>query len=568
MDIPDWTLRRCPSETAASLEKAGCSRLFARILASRGVDAASLGDYLEPVKGEFANLEELPGAIEAAREILQSVKAKNKIVVFGDYDCDGISATAILIKTIKAVGGDVYPFIPLRLSEGYGMTSKSLARMLETHPDVKLVVTVDNGINSVEETSMLKSRGIDVVVTDHHLPGDSLPECTVVNPKTSDSGRLEWLCGSGVAFFVAHALMKLAVESGMYEGKKISAPLLVLAGIATVTDIMPLKGQNRMLVARALSLFQTCAPIGLRELMERAARTGREKITAKDFGFLIGPRMNADGRLAHGTDALELLLCDDREIAREYARIIDLRNTERKQLETSMMECAIPSIVPRAPAQVIEIPDGHIGVAGIVAARILERISSRSAPVPVAVVVGTHGSARAPDGFNVRDALEKSSAHLVRFGGHAPAGGFSVKEGEIGLFRKAFCEACAGQSGAIGPSAGKPVFDAWVESKDLTLDFAMDLAKMEPFGEGNPEPVFAMAGVRLSSVRPFGQQGRHLLVEFSDKSIPRATWWNHGQDAEKFRANASKAHDVLFTVEISSYGKVHVELRIADMRPA
>ena len=272
------------------------SEIVRRILESRGIAGEALKAYLSPTLSGLAAPEEMPGVVAAADAVLAAVAARNKIVVFGDYDCDGVCATAILVRALKALGASVEPFLPDRLTEGYGMSDASVGRMLERFPDVGLVVTVDNGINSVDQVTMLKSRGIVVVVTDHHLPGEELPHADVlVNPKVDAPPALADLCGSGVAFLLANRIVSEAKRRGVYSGPSIGGPLLVMAGLATVTDVMPLLGQNRIFVAEALRRFDRLAPTGLRELYLKAARAGSDRYTSRDFSHLIGPRMNAAG---------------------------------------------------------------------------------------------------------------------------------------------------------------------------------------------------------------------------------------------------------------------------------
>ena len=538
----------------------GVPELIARLLESRGISADGVDEFLSPSLRDLAPPCELPNVDAAAEAILAAVRARRKIVIFGDYDCDGVCATAILVRTLSAFGADVSAFLPERLSEGYGMSEASVARMLKENPGVGLVVTVDNGINSVENVALLKEKGVEVVVTDHHLPGDTLPDCVVVNPKVSHPEIFENLCGAGVAFLLANELVTKARALGLYSGSSLAGPLLVLAGLATVTDVMPLLGQNRILVAEALNRFDSLAPVGLRSLFSKAARRGVVRHTSKDFGFLLGPRINAAGRIASGAEALRLVLANSQDEADEAARIVNGRNDERKNVEQKMLENALAKIVPSAAAQVIDLPDGHQGVAGIVAARVMERMDPK---VPVCVVVGGHGSARAPDGINVRDALAASGEFLNRFGGHAAAAGFSVKDGMVDAFRERFAEVCAGLSAEVGDEKRGDVVDAWVSPDDLTIELAEWITRLEPFGEGNPEPVFGMKSAVLRDIRPLGAEGRHLALTVNGM---RSVWWGRGDIVEELRGSSSTLRDVLFTVEESDYGSHHVELRIVEIR--
>ena len=560
-----------------------------RILRARGIDEADWEGFLNPSLRDLAAPTELPGVADAADVLLAALVAKRHIVVFGDYDCDGVCATAILVQALATLNAAIdpspdaarriAPFLPERLSEGYGMSEASVARMLKENPDVGLVVTVDNGINSVQQVADLKEKGVSVVVTDHHLPAYALgadgspgemvvPAAeVVVDPKVAAPPHLQELCGAGVAFFLANRLVSEAKRRGLYDGPKLCGRLLTLAGLATVTDIMPVLGQNRILVAEALKNFRACAPLGLLELHSRAARNARGDLTARDFAFLLGPRINAAGRLASGMDALDLVLETNRERVREYARRIDLNNAERKSIEQKMTDEALAKVVPGAAAQVIDLPDGHPGVAGIVAARVMERLGET---VPVCVYAGGHGSARAPEGLNIRDAFVACDEVLERYGGHAAAGGFSVKDGQVDRFREllaAYCERMRAEGAPVSPRNREP--DLWLDPAEVTLGLAEALTRLEPFGEGNPEPVFGLRGAYLQDVRPLGADGRHLvaMVGASAQRTPtaerlRAVWWNHGDRVEEFRAQGAAPHDLRFALAVSDYGERHADLRL------
>ena len=536
------------------------SEIIRAILEKRGISAEALEEYLNPSLAGLARPEELPGIVEAGDVLLDALASGLEMVVFGDYDCDGVCATTILSTALKALGGKVSEFVPARLTEGYGMSEKSVARMLRENPSVRLVITVDTGVNAVESIAELKAKGLQVVITDHHLPGDELPAAdALVDPKVAAPEHLSDLCGAGVAFLLANRLISEARRRGRYKGSNIGGPLLVLAGLATVTDIMPLLGQNRILVAEALKHFGEWAPIGLKELHQRASRSGYDRLTSRDFGFMLGPRINAAGRLASSLEALELLSSDDREIVRELARIIDGYNTERKSIEPKMTDEAFSKVVAGASAQMIYLPNGHPGIAGIVAARLMEKLST-----PVCVLAGGHGSARSPDGINIRDAFVACSSVLDKFGGHAAAGGFSVLDGKTDEFRRLLCAYCDKLAvTAARPSTGGGVgtVDACVDFSDITMELAEDIQKMEPFGEGNPEPVFAVRELTFGDVRQMGAEGKHLLITFR-KSPLQAVWWGHGELVEQLRAESAVPHDIFFKVAISEYGERHVEMRL------
>ena len=560
-----WRERAYDEARVAALAAKGLPPILARILASRGLSPDDLESFLDPALSRLADATSLPGVSDAVNAIIEFVASRRKIVVFGDYDADGVCATAILVRTIRTLGGVADAFIPERFTEGYGMTDASLSRLLAEHPDMALVVTVDNGITAPREVEALRARGIAVVVTDHHLPGPELPvPDALVNPRVASSPGCENLCGAGVAFFLAAALAKEAKARGIHDGGKFSGPLLVLAGLATVADLMSLTGQNRIIVTQALAVFRSCAPVGLRELFDHAARRVAP-LVSRDFGFLLAPRINAAGRMDTARKAYELLMTDDREAARNLAVEVEGLNASRKTEEQRMKDSVDEQVksYEGLSAVVARGEDWHSGVAGIVAARVMER-----AHLPVAVVVGDHGSARAPDGYNVHDALTASSDALVRFGGHAAAGGFTIQPGRYDDFKRLFSEACAAQR-AAAPDAAAIEFDGWLEPTDLTLGLCDELSRFEPFGEGNPEPVFGIQNVAFSDIRPMGTDGRHVSFTFADKSIPRAVWWNHGADADELRKHASARFDLLFTLQKSDFGMEGPvpELRLVAVRP-
>ena len=565
VDARRWQERIADPSVCRTFEAQGVSPVLAHLIAARGLAPDGLEAFFDPSIVRLPDASVLPGIASAAEVVMPFVAARKKIVVFGDYDADGVCATAILVRTIRTLNGVADAFIPGRFTEGYGMTEASLTRLLAEHPDVALVITVDNGITAVDEIASLRARGISVVVTDHHIPGTSLPVTeALVDPRVSSAPGCDGLCGAGVAFFLAAALARAATASGLYSGGKFAGPLLVMAGLATVADLMPLAECNRILVTQALASFRTFAPIGLRELFDRAARR-IAPVTSRDFGFLLAPRINAAGRMETAQAAYELLMTDDREAARMLAIKVDGLNVRRKTEELRMEQAVREQFgdFKGLDAVVVRGEDWHSGVSGIVAARILEQTS-----LPVAIVVGDNGSARAPDGYNVYNALEAASATLVRFGGHAAAGGFTVKPGAYEEFKRLFTEACAAQKSAA-PDASAILFDGWLEPGDMTLELHSDIKRLEPFGEGNPEPIFGVQNVSFADIRPIGADGRHAAFTFADRSVPRAVWWNHGGDADNLRARSASRFDVLFNLQVSEFGGdgPTPELRMVAIRP-
>lgn len=549
--------------------------VLARLLASREVDAGSAGDFLSPKIPCLAKCcSALPGLDRVVSIVREHVEAGKRIVVFGDYDVDGVCATAILVKTLRHVGAEkAEAFIPDRLTEGYGMTAASLKRLRREFPDVALVVTVDNGISAVNEVAGLRADGVSVVVTDHHLPDETLPEAdALVNPRVAANPGYEELCGAGVAFLVAAGLARAFKCESRFCG-----PLLVLAGLATVADLMPLVAVNRALATQAVRLFRAYAPIGLRELFYRAVRRDEEPC-ARHFSLLLAPRLNAAGRMRSAMAAYDLLMVEEREreLARRLAMEVDSLNAERKTKEHEAAVSAGEMCGQSGAAVVVCGRSWHPGVLGIVAARLMENVH-----VPVAVAVDpdgdeaeaapVHGCVRAPDGYNVHDALAAAKDALVRFGGHAAAGGFTVRPGMWKEFSELFTAACAEQK-ASAPDAATVMFDGWLDAAPPTVELVEETARLEPFGEGNPEPVFGLRGVAFVEAKPIGADGRHASFRISargGRTPIRAVWWGHGESVEEFRLGSSRRYDVLFTPMVSDFGaERHVELRIVDVRPA
>ena len=570
----EWILKDVDEAAFSRLRSEGENPIMARLFAGRGISTrAEASVYCNPVSAALPDPALLPGAEAAADIILDSIRNKEKIVVFGDYDADGVCASAILATGLQKLGADVNVVLPDRLAEGYGLSEKSLRRMMTQYPDTKLVITVDNGITAAAEVDWLKAKGVKVVITDHHLPGDIIPEAdALVNPKVSSSPGFDDICGAGVAFFTVNLLVRKAVAAGLYKGGKFGGPLLVLAGIATVADIMPLSGANRTLVARALKYFPEFQPPGLHELFSVDFPRSTDKITERDFGFFIGPRLNAAGRIESAMTAYRLLVSTDREEARELAVKVKGLNAGRKGIEEKAITGVLEKISDDAPAYVVTSKDLHLGVAGIVAARLSD---AKNKPVAVAVEDETgvmNGSVRAPDGYNMHDALGEASECLSRFGGHAAAGGFSIKPGMLERFREIFSAACAKQS-ASADCGRKRFFDAWLNFKDLNIELVDSISLLAPFGECNPQPVFGMHDVQLESVKPIGLDSKHLVLTFSsprentqisassgikiattvNEDLPRAVWWNAGAKAEELKRLKRKRFDIFFKIGENTY---------------
>lgn len=505
MKYPAWQIKTAEAGAEENLASAGCGVLLRRVLAARGCkDAAAAHQLLEP-SVDLSDPFLLRDMDKAVARIEQAIEAEEPIVIYGDYDVDGISATAILYECLSSQGAHVRCKLPTRGS-GYGLTRPALEAL--ARKGFTLVITVDNGISAVEEAACAKELGLDLVITDHHLPGETLPDAVaVVDPKRADDeSPFKNLCGAGVAFKLCAAL----------EGCD-PAELLEMYGefvaLGTVADVMPLVGENRVLVREGLALLQDTMRPGLHALLESGGYAGKP-VTTDTVSYGLAPRLNAAGRMDNASVALKLLLCGDEEQATGIAARLAEINTERQQTEQDVFAAACRTL-ETDPARlqdrvlVVSGEDWHPGVIGIVAARLMERYSR-----PV-LVISLHegegrGSGRAPDAFDLHSALAACAGHLTRFGGHAAAAGIEIEEEKLPAFRQAINEWAAQH--AARPAPATLQLDAVVTLEELDLPNVQELNRLAPFGRENPTPVLLVQNAVVDGVWAMGAEGRHTRV--------------------------------------------------------
>ena len=505
MKYPAWQIKTAEAGAEENLASAGCGVLLRRVLAARGCkDAAAAHQLLEP-SVDLSDPFLLRDMDKAVARIEQAIEAEEPIVIYGDYDVDGISATAILYECLSSQGAHVRCKLPTRGS-GYGLTRPALEAL--ARKGFTLVITVDNGISAVEEAACAKELGLDLVITDHHLPGETLPDAVaVVDPKRADDeSPFKNLCGAGVAFKLCAAL----------EGCN-PAELLEMYGefvaLGTVADVMPLVGENRVLVREGLALLQDTMRPGLHALLESGGYAGKP-VTTDTVSYGLAPRLNAAGRMDNASVALKLLLCGDEEQATGIAARLAEINTERQQTEQDVFAAACRTL-ETDPARlqdrvlVVSGEDWHPGVIGIVAARLMERYSR-----PV-LVISLHegegrGSGRAPDAFDLHSALAACAGHLIRFGGHAAAAGIEIEEEKLPAFRQAINEWAAQH--AARPAPVTLQLDAVVTLEELDLPNVQELTRLAPFGRENPTPVLLVQNAVVDGVWAMGAEGRHTRV--------------------------------------------------------
>lgn len=505
MKYPAWQIKTAEAGAEENLASAGCGVLLRRVLAARGCkDVAAAHQLLEP-SVDLSDPFLLRDMDKAVARIEQAIEAEEPIVIYGDYDVDGISATAILYECLSSQGAHVRCKLPTRGS-GYGLTRPALEAL--ARKGFTLVITVDNGISAVEEAACAKELGLDLVITDHHLPGETLPDAVaVVDPKRADDeSPFKNLCGAGVAFKLCAAL----------EGCD-PAELLEMYGefvaLGTVADVMPLVGENRVLVREGLALLQDTMRPGLHALLESGGYAGKP-VTTDTVSYGLAPRLNAAGRMDNASVALKLLLCGDEEQATGIAARLAEINTERQQTEQDVFAAACRTL-ETDPARlqdrvlVVSGEDWHPGVIGIVAARLMERYSR-----PV-LVISLHegegrGSGRAPDAFDLHSALAACAGHLTRFGGHAAAAGIEIEEEKLPAFRQAINEWAAQH--AARPAPATLQLDAVVTLEELDLPNVQELTRLAPFGRENPTPVLLVQNAVVDGVWAMGAEGRHTRV--------------------------------------------------------
>ena len=538
-------------------EKLGLRPALAQLLVNRGHrDPESASAFLDPRLQHLRDPFELPNMSSAVDRLLQAVANQERIVVYGDYDVDGVTSTALLLRVLLEAGARVDNFLPHRMDEGYGLSHDGLARCLkENKPE--LLIAVDCGTSSCEEIADLKGQGIDTIVLDHHEPPPKLPECVaLVNPKLDPErhARGTELASVGVSFKLAHALLKQ--ERRLMDRIDLREHLDLVA-VGTVADLVPLTAENRILVRAGLERLAQTQKVGLRALLDVAEVSG--KVTPYHVGFRIGPRLNAAGRLADAMAALELLLTNDRDRAGKLARLLDEHNSERQRIEEKIVESAMQQARQFSDDRVLVLVDEswHVGVIGIVASRITQEFYRPS----VVIGQGGKGSCRSVAGFSIVEALAQCADFLERFGGHEMAAGLSVRIERVTDFRRAMIGYAAKK---LGDARFSPMLhvDAMVKLNELNDDFFMQLSRFEPCGPENPTAVFVIEKVKLrGAARNVGKN--HLRFNVSDgETTVNAIWWGHGNaqlpDGE---------FDIAFNAERNDYQGVEtVQLKVRDVR--
>ena len=530
-----WTISPCPHRQAESLAQAlGLSEITASVLVRRGYgDPETARAFLageQPLHDPFL----LPAMDIAAERIRAAIAAGKRICVHGDYDVDGICATALAVLVLRELGADVEWHLPSRFEEGYGVNGNTLERL--AGEGCGLVLTVDCGITAVDEVRRARELGLEVIVTDHHRPGDEVPDCPVVATKE--------LCGTGVAFKLGQALLG--------EDSEVLRRHLDLVALATIADVVPLLGENRTLtIAGMRTLARTQRP-GLQALM-KVARVDPATVDTGQVGFRLAPRINAAGRLGHPRAALELLLTDDADEARRLADRLEDLNRDRQAVEDKILRAAVaqveewPEAKRRRKAYVVWGEDWHEGVIGIVASRLVERYHR-----PVVLLAGGDGpwkgSGRSIPSFDLHGALRGCAQLLERFGGHRAAAGLSILPELVEPFADAFAAQAEGLL-TLDDLVPSTVVDAVLpRGAKLTLDLCEELRRLAPFGLGNPDVTLLAPGCELGELTTVGD-GKHLRfrVQRDGRDAGGAIAFGQGTQLDRYRRVGR--YDVAFRLQ-------------------
>ncbi len=541
---------------------------LARVLAGRGWRAGQeCSDFLSPRLMGLRDPFELRDMDRAVERTVKAIRSGEQIGVFGDYDVDGVSSTAIMVLTLRFLGASPQWFIPHRIDDGYGMQSDRIADLARN--GVTLLITVDTGITAVEEVRHAQSLGMDVVVTDHHLADSELPDAAaIVNPNRPDAiydgARL---CGAGVAFKFVHALLKGA-DVPAPEAKEFLKGLLDLVALGTIADVVPLKGENRLLAHFGLECLSNSPRPGIRALLKICKLEGR-RLTAEHVGFALGPRINAAGRTDHAGTALELLLTEDDARAAELATKLNSLNTSRRSEEAGILKLCLKQAESQMESGedsllVVDDPSFHLGIVGIVASRLADRFY-RPAIVLRSDPELARGSARSIPRFDVHEALGACESYLEGYGGHAAAAGVRIAPARIDEFRTAI-NGYASNVFQTRDMTPEIAIDTELDPEDISWELFDHLAKMEPFGEDNPAPVFLLRNVsNAGEPRIVGSNHLKLYVQAGTQRRS-AIGFNKGHLMEVCNCNGS-SYDLLCQLSENNFrGDSRLELTVLDAR--
>jgi len=544
------------------------SAVLAQCLLNRGhSEPAAIEPFLQPRLKQLADPFLLPNMRTAVERLMRARVENELVVIFGDYDVDGVTSTVLLRETLSALGWTVEHYLPHRMDEGYGLSRDAVENCLNKFPG-KLLLAVDCGSTAVDAIAWLNSRGVEVIVLDHHQVSSPAPAAVaLVNPQLEASGRFQEMCSAGLAFKLAHALVKQGRDLGIAACSEFDLkPLLDLVALGTVADIVPLTGENRILAAMGLERLSSTARPGLVALKKVSGITGVMGTT--EVGFQLAPRLNAAGRLEDAEEALRLLMAPDLAAAEPLARNLDLRNRERQKIERGIAQEVIGAVRARFnPETDFVIVEGqllwHVGVVGIVASRVLQQFYR-----PTIILGGDgngwRGSGRSIAGFDLAAALKECADLLDRHGGHAMAAGLSIQSEKVEAFRARLNELARR---ALRPEELQAPLrlDGEVALPQVSEAQLAELDRLRPIGQGNPAPHFVARN--LTQSRPLmrmGAEKQHVKLWVTDgRATHEAVWWGAGHEASL----PVGRFDLAFAPQINEFnGRRTVQLKVLDWR--
>lgn len=539
-------------------EEHGISTLLAKILVNRGiVDSKQIKVFLEPQRHDFHNPFDMLDMGMAVNRIIEAINNKEKTIIYGDYDVDGITSITVLKKFLNERGLDVDYYIPNRLEEGYGLNKEAIEEIAKK--GYKLMITVDCGISGVEEVELANSLGIETIITDHHEQLYVLPNAyAIINPKRRDNTYpFRGLAGVGVVFKVIQAIsMKLNLDEKEY------LKYLDIVCIGTISDIVPLVDENRVIAKLGLMLVKCTKNVGLKELIQES---GYKTIDSGMVSFGIAPRINACGRMGKQEEALELFLTDNPEKAKTITKRLNEYNTQRQETEKQIFEQAISELekenLEEKSSIVLAGENWHHGVIGIVASRITEKFFKPTILICIEDDIGK-GSGRSVPGFDLHEALAQSSKYLEKYGGHEMAVGLSLKKENIQEFKNHFEEYAKSK----GVKDIVPIInvDSEITKKDINKATVEQIKLLEPFGEQNKQPLLIYKNLKIASIRALSE-GKHLKLMLKDENeIINAIGFNLGELSEEYLIGDKV--DVVGTLEINAYnGQEQIQINLKDI---
>ena len=564
-----WILRsRDAAQTEEFARLLGVSPIVAGLLLSRGYgDSKAAEHFLKPTLEQLHDPMLMRGMTDAVARVLRAIDQQEPILIYGDYDVDGTTGTAVLLRALRMLGATAGYHVPHRFTEGYGIQQAALEKAASE--GYKLVVSVDCGIRAHEPLVWARENGLDVIITDHHLPDEdegAPPAFAVLNPNQQGCNYPDKnLAGVGVAFKLVHALFRERGREAVVPG------FLKMVAIGTVADVAKLIGENRAIVALGLSDLPKAVNYGLRALIDIAGCGDGAEVNAYDLGFRIGPRINAAGRMDAASAVVDLFNATDREEARRLAEHLDTRNRERMEMQREIFNRAIEefeSDADRASQTHVAVIAGdgwHRGVIGLAASKIAERLNRPCVVISFEDDMG-HGSARSIEAYHLFNGLTACSDLFEKFGGHSHAAGLSIRRECMAEFRRRLNEHAASclTEDDLTPAI---TIDAEVGANDLTFALSRDLRQMEPFGAGNPRPVFLTRGLRvLGDPQVIKEQHLKFRLAGENNRALEAIWWR-GLEESSATPQPGQRIDLAYEFEAQTWmGDIRLQLNVRDMK--